>query len=237
MKKSIYRLSAGAVILLLLPAIVWLSGWHWQPEGESTLLWLQYLVTETASSPYAALTAIALSLWFVWRLKLRGKNALILLLLFIAVVVGGQGVKSVAKKSFAEARPYAVWLAAEKQLNIDQFYAQPKKERAAEVGALMQGDNRLPEWQVQHWQHEPDHAFPSGHALFVASWALLAMLLLWPRGYYLDTLVITAWALLVEGSRLTLGMHWPQDLAAGIMLSWLLALLFALLYKRFFKLE
>ncbi|XPE61646.1 phosphatase PAP2 family protein [Shigella flexneri] len=32
-----------------------------------------------------------------------------------------------------------------------------------------------------HWQKETGFAFPSGHTMFAASWALLAVGLLWPR--------------------------------------------------------
>ena len=55
--------------------------------------------------------------------------------------------------------------------------------------------------------------------MFAASWALLALGLLWPRRHYKTVVVIFLWAAGVMASRLLLGMHWPRDLAMATILS------------------
>ncbi|MDA4825234.1 phosphatase PAP2 family protein, partial [Enterobacter kobei] len=39
----------------------------------------------------------------------------------------------------------------------------------------------IPTFLRKHWQKETGFAFPSGHTMFAASWALLGVGLLWPR--------------------------------------------------------
>ncbi|MBI9401106.1 phosphatase PAP2 family protein [Escherichia coli] len=73
-----------------------------------------------------------------------------------------------------------------------------------------------------HWQKETGFAFPSGHTMFAASWALLAVGLLWPRRRTLTIAILLVWATGVMGSRLLLGMHWPRDLVVATLISWAL---------------
>ena len=42
-------------------------------------------------------------------------------------------------------------------------------------------EKNIPQYLRSHWQKETGFAFPSGHTMFAASWALLAVGLLWPR--------------------------------------------------------
>ncbi|MER1979379.1 phosphatase PAP2 family protein, partial [Pseudocitrobacter faecalis] len=59
-------------------------------------------------------------------------------------------------------------------------------------------------------QKETGFAFPSGHTMFAASWALLAVGLLWPRRRTFTIAILLVW------------MHWPRDLVAATLMSWLL---------------
>jgi phosphatidylglycerophosphatase B len=86
----------------------------------------------------------------------------------------------------------------------------------------------------EHWQFETGFAFPSGHTMFAASWALLGVGLLWPRRHYKTVAVLMVWAVGVMGSRLLLGMHWPRDLAVATLISWLLVTLACWLVQRWF---
>ncbi len=43
------RTALGAVILMLMPAAVWISGWLWVPGGNPAVLRPLYWVTETVS--------------------------------------------------------------------------------------------------------------------------------------------------------------------------------------------
>lgn len=58
--------------------------------------------------------------------------------------------------------------------------------------------------------------------MFAASWALLAVGLLWPRRRTLTIVLLLVWATGVMGSRLLLGMHWPRDLVVATLISWAL---------------
>ena len=68
--------------------------------------------------------------------------------------------------------------------------------------------------------------------MFAASWALLAVGLLWPRRRTLTIVFLLIWATGVMGSRLLLGMHWPRDLVVATLISWLLVTLATWLAQR-----
>lgn len=65
---------------------------------------------------------------------------------------------------------------------------------------------------------ETGFAFPSGHTMFAASWALLGVGLLWPRRRTLTIAILLVWATGVMGSRMLLGMHWPRDLVVATLI-------------------
>ena len=83
-------------------------------------------------------------------------------------------------------------------------------------------EKNIPQYLRSHWQKETGFAFPSGHTMFAASWALLAVGLLWPRRRTLTIAILLVWATGVMGSRLLLGMHWPRDLVVATLISWAL---------------
>ena len=90
----------------------------------------------------------------------------------------------------------------------------------------------IPKFLRKHWQKETGFAFPSGHTMFAASWALLAVGLLWPRRRTVTIGILLIWATGVMGSRLLLGMHWPRDLVVATLISWLLVTLATWLAER-----
>ncbi|MCW2482857.1 phosphatase PAP2 family protein, partial [Candidatus Symbiopectobacterium sp. NZEC135] len=112
------------------------------------------------------------------------------------------------------------------------FYSLPRPERARLVAEQLNAQTQIPEWLRAHWQFETGFAFPSGHTLFAATWALLAVGLLWARRHYKTVVVLMVWASGVMGSRLVLGMHWPQDLIAATLMSWVLVVLACTLAQR-----
>lgn len=221
----IWRISFAALLLSILPFFFWLSGWQWQPHDMVSGLKYYFFVTESAGYPWAAVTSVFLALWFIWRLKLGIRGAVWVGLLLAGTIISGQLVKSVMKKQIAETRPYVSWLASIGKLDLTQFEAQNKTDKKQQINQVLIEYSFLPNWLKQHWQYEVDFSFPSGHEMFSASWALLGVLLLWPRRHYFDVVVLSIWAVLVAASRLTLGMHWPQDLIASIAISWLLVLI------------
>jgi len=101
------------------------------------------------------------------------------------------------------------------------------------VSAAVAENSQLPDWLKKHWAFETGFAFPSGHTMFAASWALLGVGLLWPRRRYVTIVLLMSWAIAVMGSRLVLGMHWPRDLVFATLISWLFITLATWLAQRF----
>lgn len=219
MSSMIKRVLFAAIILTILPLVVLAMGWHWQPTGSSSFFYLLYLVTETASNPWAILTCLVFAAVFTLLLRVSGRKALLLISVLGVAILSGQVIKSVLKNTFEEPRPYVTWLESRYHIDDDYFYSLPRSERTTLVHDTLKNDKQIPQWLKQHWEHETGYAFPSGHTMFAATWALLAILFLWPRGYYITASLFLAWALTVAASRLLLGMHWPADLILSTTIS------------------
>ena len=226
------RTALGAGILLFLPIAVWLSGWQWQPGAEGIWLHGLFWVTETVTRPWGVLTSVLLAIWFLWCLRFRLKPALGVLAIMAITVLMGQGMKSLIKERLQEPRPFVVWLEKEYQVDERYFYSLPRTERASLVAEQLSTQQQIPEWLRAHWQFETGFAFPSGHTMFAATWALLAIGLLWTRRHYKTVVILMVWASGVMASRLVLGMHWPQDLIAATLISWALVVLACTLAQR-----
>ncbi|WP_241572824.1 phosphatase PAP2 family protein [Rosenbergiella nectarea] len=220
MIKQLKQLTVGA-ILLLLPALLALAyGWHWNGQNNSVTAYPFYLFTQTVTRPWGILTSIILAavLYRCTTSSLRNLGAL--LLLIVVVVWGGQGIKSLLKPYFAEPRPYVVALMEAMHQTPDDFYRHTKSERQQLVRQAETFWPTLPNWQQRHWQHETGYSFPSGHSFFVASWFLLFYSLLSIRKFWPVLIMVTLWAWAVMWSRMLLGMHWPRDLIASVLIAW-----------------
>lgn len=216
------RTTMGAGILLIMPLAVWISGWQWVPGGNSVWLKMMYWVTETVTQPWGIITHVLLCGWFLWCLRFRLKAALMLFAILGAAILIGQGVKSVIKDKVQEPRPFVVWLEKTQHIPTDEFYNLKRKQRSELVKSQLETQQEVPGWLRKHWQKETGFAFPSGHTMFAASWALLGVGLLWPRRRTLTIALLLVWATGVMGSRLLLGMHWPRDLVVATIISWAL---------------
>ncbi|PWC22336.1 phosphatidylglycerophosphatase B [Brenneria roseae subsp. roseae] len=226
------RTTVGAALLLIMPIMIWVSGWQWQPGYGGLWLKILFWTTETVTSPWGALTSVVLSVWFLWCLRFRLKPALGLLVIMLITVLIGQGVKSGIKEWVQESRPFVIWLEKNHQIDDRYFYSLPRKARAELVKSQLKNEQQIPKWLRHHWQSETGFAFPSGHTMFSATWALLAVGLLWARRHYKTVMVLMVWASAVMGSRLVLGMHWPRDLIVAILISWLLVVVACWLAQR-----
>lgn len=216
------RTTAGMLLLLIIPLMVWLTGWTWTPGESNALLRFLFWMTETVTRPWGTLTSLLLSAWVLWCLRFRLRPAIFLLIIMNATILTGQYTKSYIKDQVQEPRPYVVWLEHNHGLDDREFYQLSRDARGQRVNELLASDKQLPAWLKRHWAFETGFAFPSGHTLFAASWALLMTGLLWPRRHYKTVLVTGLWACAVMASRLLLGMHWPGDLAVAVVLSWVL---------------
>jgi phosphatidylglycerophosphatase B len=219
------RTAAGAAVLLVMPVAVWISGWTWQPGHNAWWLKMLYWVTETVTQPWGIITHVILCAWFLWCLRFRLRAALTLFALLAAAILIGQGAKSWVKDRVQEPRPFVIWLEKTQQVPVEEFYTLKRKDRAHLVKEQLADKNDLPQFLRHHWQKETGFAFPSGHTMFAASWALLGVGLLWPRRRTITIAVLLVWATAVMGSRLLLGMHWPRDLVVATLMSWLLVTL------------
>lgn len=219
------RTTVGAAILLVMPILVWVSGWTWQPDHSVAGLKVFYWITETVTQPWGIITHVALCGWFLWCLRFRLRAAIMLFAILAGAILIGQGAKSWVKERAQEPRPFVIWLEKSHHIPVDEFYTLKRKERGALVKEQLAEQQAIPSFLRKHWQKETGFAFPSGHTMFAATWALLAVGLLWPRRRTVTIVILIAWATAVMGSRLLLGMHWPRDLVAATLMSWILVTL------------
>lgn len=226
------RTAVGAGILLIMPAAVWISGWQWQPGPDSGWLKALFWVTETVTQPWGIITHTVLCGWFLWCLRFRLRAAIMLFAILGAAILIGQGVKSWVKDRVQEPRPFVVWLEKTHHVPVTDFYNLKRKARGELVKEQLSEQQTIPPFLRKHWQKETGFAFPSGHTMFAASWALLGVGLLWPRRRTLTIAVLLVWATGVMGSRLLLGMHWPRDLIVATLIAWLLVTLATWLAQR-----
>lgn len=226
------RTTVGAGILLIMPVAVWISGWRWQPGESSIWLRAMYWMTETVTQPWGIITHVILCGWFLWCLRFRLKAALVLFAILGCAILAGQGVKSWVKERVQEPRPFVVWLEKTHNIQSDEFYSLKRKARSQLVETQLSNQTDVPAFLRKHWQNETGFAFPSGHTMFAASWALLGVGLLWPRRRTWTIVVLLVWATSVMGSRLVLGMHWPRDLAVATLISWMLVTIATWLAQR-----
>ncbi len=138
------RTAIGAALLLVMPVIVWLSGWQWQPGQAPAMLKMWYWVTETVTQPWGIITHVALFGWFLWCLRFRLREALVLFLILGAAILAGQGLKSWIKERVQEPRPFVIWLERTQQVPVAQFYELKRKERAKLVHEQLAEQQTIP---------------------------------------------------------------------------------------------
>lgn len=174
MRSIARRTAVGAALLLVMPVAVWISGWRWQPGEQSWLLKAAFWVTETVTQPWGVITHLILFGWFLWCLRFRIKAAFVLFAILAAAILVGQGVKSWIKDKVQEPRPFVIWLEKTHHIPVDEFYTLKRAERGNLVKEQLAEEKNIPQYLRSHWQKETGFAFPSGHTMFAASWALLA---------------------------------------------------------------
>ena len=86
------RTTAGAAILLIMPLIMWISGWNWEPGQTRWWLHFLYWLTETVTQPWGIITHVVLCAWFLWCLRFRLKAAVMLFVILGCAILAGQGV-------------------------------------------------------------------------------------------------------------------------------------------------
>lgn len=215
----IKKLSFYSLLMLIVPLFVWATGWQWAgdqhfiPSLDYPLYWL----TETGSVPYAIITCVLFMLWIMWLTRKRYSWLLVGFICAVSVI-GTQAVKTVAKATFAEPRPYVMQMMGDQ---TEQFYELDRSKRADLVATYYKAS----EYPLiaHHRANETGYSFPSGHAIFSVSWLLVfGGLLLGMRGQAVifAQLFAMVWSMLMLISRLRLGMHFPIDLFVSTILAW-----------------
>lgn len=214
------KLTFYTLLMLIIPVVAWLAGWQW--AGDENVIGILdyplYWLTETGSVPYAIITCVVLMLWLMYLARQR-YSWLLVGAICTGSVIGTQAIKTVAKHSFAEPRPYVVAMMGEQ---TEQFYELNRDERAVLVAQHYQG-SPYP-LIANHRANETGYSFPSGHTIFSVSWLLVfAGLLAGLKGQAVAFAKIFAisWSALMLISRLRLGMHYPIDLFISTLIAWI----------------
>ncbi|MEZ9602692.1 phospholipid phosphatase [Vibrio sp. 10N.222.55.F9] len=131
--------------------------------------------------------------------------------------------KTFLKHSTESPRPYSEYLVTQEVVDMPEvFYELPLVEKNAAIESVQ---DKVSEWRTRHWLGETDYSFPSGHMIFVGvCLAFFGGLLLEAKRFYLVGGLLV-WAGGVAYSRVWLGMHRPEDLAASIAFAGLIYLL------------
>lgn len=216
------KLSFYTALMLCIPLFVWATGWNWVNDAHliSGFDTFMYFLTESGSVPYALITCVVFMLWLM---KLAAKRYSWILVGAICAtsVIGTQAIKTVAKHTFAEPRPYVVQMMGG-EAQAEQFYELSRDERAVLVAQHYQNHD-FP-LVAKHREGETGYSFPSGHTIFAVSWLLLfaglligirSQAVVFAQGFAL------VWAALMLISRLRFGMHYPIDLFISTLIAWI----------------
>lgn len=212
------KLTFYTLLMLLIPLITWALGWQWQgdhavvPYLDMPLLW----ITDTGTVPYGLITCVILLGLLIFATR-RDYNWKLIVMICGISMVGTQGIKSIAKKTFAEPRPYVELMT---QGNSETFYALSKSDRINVVTEYF-STSAYPQL-AKHRQHEVGYSFPSGHTIFSVSWLLLFVGFLLPIRNKTTVLLkglLLLWSIFMLISRLRLGMHYPIDLFVSTLIS------------------
>ncbi|UDN37790.1 phosphatidylglycerophosphatase B [Proteus sp. NMG38-2] len=223
MNKKITRLiSLGSILLLIIPSVVLMLGWQWQPTdhplGGISTLW----IADSAAKPWGTISIIVFLALLFMVLKLKRNNFIQLAVIIVATLVVGQLVKVAVKNTVKEPRPYVVWVSDNLHITPEAFYQVPRSAREQLLQNGLANSPMIPEWQLKHWKAETGYAFPSGHSLFAATLGLFVFVLFMLRGHYFLATLGLLWGIDVTVGRIVLGMHWASDVIVGILISTML---------------
>ena len=179
-------------------------------------------VTYSAGNQGFLITLAVLSL-LVLTLKFSKAKLVSLCLQLGVLLVLSFAAKTFLKSSTESPRPYTEYLVTQEVVDMPElFYELPLEEKNVAIESV---EDKVSEWRTRHWLGETDYSFPSGHMIFVGvCLAFFGGLFLEAKRFYLVGSML-AWAGGVAYSRVWLGMHHPEDLAASIAFAGLIYLL------------
>lgn len=221
----IQKMTVTLIIFFVPPGIFHYLNWQWSPDTLNGFSKYLFWITETAGKPGFIVTSVVLFLLFYLLSKVYSASHFIRLGLILALTLCvGQGIKSIVKNYSEQSRPYILWLEKKIGTSNTLFYSVNKNVQEALIYSVSQGNRAIPIWLAEYWQKETDYSFPSGHTIFATTWVFLAIIFICFYQHYLFFISIISWALLVESSRLLLGMHHSVDIFAGIIIGYFVSL-------------
>lgn len=221
----IQKMTVASIIFFVPPGIFHCLNWQWSPNTLNGFSKYLFWITETAGKPWFIVTSVVLFLLFCLILKVHNVSYFIRLGVILALTLCiGQGIKLIVKNCSEQPRPYILWLEKTTGTPNRHFYSVNKNVQGELIYSVSQENKAIPIWLADYWQKETDYSFPSGHTIFATMWFFLAIIFICFYQHYLVFISIISWALLVEISRLLLGMHHPIDIFAGIIIAYLLSL-------------
>ena len=201
---------------------------HWQPG-----FWLNlFCGISLSASKYGMPLMLLLFLW--WARPARRRILPLLLPLLLLLGLGAALNEHVIKPAFAQPRPNIEYLAAQGVLELSEydFYQYSKARRSAILQRQLAEYNDLPPLLRQHWTAESGFSFPSGHSFAAVGLAFFSLLYaLQTQRSLTSVLPWLLWAVSVGWSRLYLGVHRVEDIAAGAAQGMLVAVLAFLVYS------
>ncbi|OEF23294.1 phosphatase PAP2 family protein [Vibrio rumoiensis] len=207
---------------------------------------LLYFLTSTGTAPYAVMSVISfLAISFIYVPKLIWTRLVFAVVLSVTISFT---LNHQLKSYFKEARPNAVFLSTQTQspIDLESFYLQDPVMRSALITQALQqyqtseSSNTYqttPPISISpmiqdHWIGEVGYAFPSGHTIFAITLVLTASYYLLLSGATVLNVLLVTWGILMGGSRMLLGMHWPQDVLASTCLAAVISLLSVLIVEK-----
>lgn len=220
----------GWLILLIIPGILFVFDISLFPllSLDSTAAETLFWITSSGTIPYGVATILLVLLLSYRRLeRSRFFSLFFTISLSMCTILG---LSHYLKPLFNEARPNAVWLEQHYLLNTDNFYSLSKAERKeqmmAAVNQIEHADTEitLAPLVKQHWQHEVDFSFPSGHTLLAITLTMVTSYYLLLAGNIWIPSLLFFWSISMGFSRMLLGMHWSQDVLASTLLGGIIGL-------------
>lgn len=240
MPSVIFPMLLGWLVLLIIPGILFVSDASLFPwlSLDSTTAKALFWITSSGTIPYGVITIL-----FVLLLSYQRLESSRFFSLFCAISISMCSILGLSyslKPLFNEERPNAIWLDQHYLLNTGTFYSLPKAERKVQMMAAV---NRIEHADTeitlaplikQHWQHEVDFSFPSGHTLFAVTLTMVTSFYLLLAGYWMLPSMLLVWSIAMGFSRMLLGMHWTQDVLASTFLGGMIGIISLLVIHKSF---
>lgn len=215
----IKNLTLYMLLLLSVPIVTWLVNYEWAGGQihfiDTPLLYISELI-ETPKTQYIC---IVLTLWLMW-LTRKHHSWVVVGLICTVSIISMHLIKEKNKNFFMEPRPYVQYLLKE---DVEPFYrelGEPERVR------IIQSHIRQGEY-AKYDQHRAENigfSFPSGHTIFTDTWLFIFAGFLYGirnKSAVSAVSLLLVFTLLMAVSRIRLGMHFPIDIAASTLISYL----------------